>query len=92
MEAEKRVGEEVVEGCPRTVPMIGEFSVGTIVGDAILFPFGNICLGNILQDSKLKPGVSMEVQDCTRLILRCILFIVDDLRNTFHGFDTNDAL
>jgi hypothetical protein len=48
VEAEEGVGVEVVEGGPGAVPVIGEFGVGAVAGDAEVFPFGDICFGYIL--------------------------------------------
>lgn len=42
MEAEERVGVEVVEGCPGTVPVICEFGVAAVAGDGIFCPFGDV--------------------------------------------------
>ena len=49
MEAEKRVGKEIVERCPGPVPVVGELRVGAIAGDAIFFPFGDVDVGNVLR-------------------------------------------
>lgn len=42
VEAEKRVGVEVVERCPGAVPVVGQFRVSTVARDAVLFPFGDV--------------------------------------------------
>ena len=38
MEAEESIGEDVVDGCPGTVPVIGKFGVGSITGYGEFFP------------------------------------------------------
>ena len=49
MEAEERVGVEVVEGGPRTVPVVGEFRVGAIAGHGKFFPLGDIHFRDVLE-------------------------------------------
>lgn len=43
MEAEEGVGVEVVEGRPGTVPVVCEFGMAAVAGDAEFFPFGDVC-------------------------------------------------
>ena len=38
MEAEESIGEDVVDGCPGTVPVIGKFGVGSVAGDSEFLP------------------------------------------------------
>lgn len=42
MKAEEGVAEEVVEGCPGAIPVIGELGMRAITGDAVLFPLGDV--------------------------------------------------
>lgn len=49
MEAEERIGEEVIQRCPRAIPMVGEFRVGVIAREAVLFPLADIGGGDVLE-------------------------------------------
>ena len=48
VEAEEGVGVEVVERGPGAVPVVGEFGVGAVAGDAKVFPFGDVGGGDVL--------------------------------------------
>ena len=49
VEAEERVGVEVVECCPRSVPIVGKFGVRSVAGEAKVFPLGDVGGGNVLE-------------------------------------------
>ena len=51
MEAEERVGVEVVEGGPGPVPVVGEFGVGAVAGDGEFFPFADVGVRDVLVTS-----------------------------------------
>lgn len=42
MEAEQGVGVEIVEGRPGTIPVVCEFGVGAIAGNAQFCPLGDV--------------------------------------------------
>lgn len=48
VEAEERVGIEVVKGGPGSVPVVGEFGVRAVTGEAKFFPFGDVGHGDVL--------------------------------------------
>ena len=48
MEAEQGIAEEVVEGCPGTIPVVGEFGMRAIAGNAVFFPLGDVDFRDVL--------------------------------------------
>lgn len=44
VEAKKRVGVEIVKRCPGPEPVVGEFRMGAVARNAVLFPLSDISL------------------------------------------------
>ena len=59
VEAEKRVAEEIVKSGPGAVPVVSEFRVGTVAGDAELLPFGDVGFGDVLPGLSIDPGITI---------------------------------
>jgi hypothetical protein len=88
MEAELGIGVEVVDRCPGTIPVIGEFGVGAVSRHAEFFPFGDVGVRDVLM--MLDKSKSRN-RFWLYLVMYDIFCVSANLGKFAHGVDSDNA-